>query len=66
MGKCHYLEVSGKLHTSAALPAGMGTRFPLDGTLGGPQSRCGFCGQVAGLCIYLLHMIACSFRAFLT
>lgn len=32
------MEVTGQIHASAALP---GSRFPLNGRLGGPQSRPG-------------------------
>jgi hypothetical protein len=40
-GLQHLLEVSGQLHAPAALPPGKEPRYPLDGTLGGPQSRSG-------------------------
>jgi hypothetical protein len=33
------MEVSGQLHTPAALPPGQEARYPLDKRLGGPQSR---------------------------
>jgi len=37
------MEVSGQLHTSAALSSGKDPRNPLDRGLGGPQSRSGRC-----------------------
>jgi hypothetical protein len=38
------MEVSGQLHTPAALPPGKEPLVPLDRRLGGPQSRSGLCG----------------------
>jgi hypothetical protein len=38
------MEVSDQLHTPAALLPGKGARYPLDGKLGGLQSRSGRCG----------------------
>jgi hypothetical protein len=35
----HYMEVSGQLHASAALPPGKRPRYALDRTLGVPHSR---------------------------
>jgi hypothetical protein len=35
------MEVSGQLHTPAALPQGKSPWYPLDRRLGGPQSRSG-------------------------
>jgi hypothetical protein len=35
------MEMSGQLHAPAALPPGKEPRYPLDRTLGGPQSRSG-------------------------
>jgi hypothetical protein len=37
-----WMEVSDQLY---ALPLGKSPRYPLDGRLGGPQSRCGRCGN---------------------
>jgi hypothetical protein len=37
----YLLEVSGQLHSPAALPPGKSPRYPLDRRLGGPQSRFG-------------------------
>jgi hypothetical protein len=40
------MEVSGQLHTSAALPPrGKSPWYPLDRSLGGPQSRSGRGGE---------------------
>jgi hypothetical protein len=39
------MEVSGQLHTPAALPPGEEPLFPLDRRLGGPQSRSGHGGE---------------------
>ena len=35
------MEVSGKFHDPTNLPPGMSHRYPLNGRLGGPQSRSG-------------------------
>jgi hypothetical protein len=37
--------VSGELHSSAALPAGIEPWYPLDRMVGGPQSRSGRSGE---------------------
>jgi hypothetical protein len=39
------MEMSGQLHTSAALPPGKEPLGPMDRKLGGPQSRSGRCGE---------------------
>jgi hypothetical protein len=39
------MEVSGQLHAPAVLPQGKNPRYPLDRTLGGPQSRSGRGGE---------------------
>jgi len=39
------MEVSGQLHTPAALPPVKDPSYPLDRSLGGPQSRSGRGGE---------------------
>jgi hypothetical protein len=39
------MEVSGQLHTPAALPPRKEPRYPSDTRLGGPQSRFGLCEE---------------------
>jgi hypothetical protein len=39
------MEVSGQLHTPAALPPGKGPWYPMDRRLGGPQNRSGRGGE---------------------
>jgi len=39
------MEVSGQLHTLAALPSGKIPRYPLDRRLGGSQCWCGGGGE---------------------
>jgi hypothetical protein len=39
------MEVSGQLHTPAALPQGKNPLYPLDRRLGGPQNRSGHDGE---------------------
>jgi hypothetical protein len=39
------MEVSGPLHASVALPPGKKPLVPIDGRLGGPQSRSGRGGE---------------------
>jgi len=39
------MEVSGQFHNPAALPHGKRPWYPLDGRLGGPQSRSGRGGE---------------------
>jgi hypothetical protein len=39
------MEVSGQLHAPAALPLGKYSRYPLDRSLSGPQSRSGRGGE---------------------
>jgi hypothetical protein len=41
----YYLEVSGQLCASAALPPGKEPRYPLDRRLGGLQNRSVLCGD---------------------
>jgi len=38
------MDVSGQIHAPATLPLGV-TRYPLNGQLGGPQSRAGQSGE---------------------
>jgi len=39
------MEVTGQLHSPAALPPGKDPWYPLDRRLGGPQSRSGYGGE---------------------
>jgi hypothetical protein len=41
----HEMEVTGQLHTPAALPQGKSPRYPQDRRLGGPQSLSGRGGE---------------------
>jgi hypothetical protein len=50
------MEVSGQLHTPAALPPGKETRYPLDRRLSGLQSRSGRGGEERDLLFLILLM----------
>jgi hypothetical protein len=43
------MEVSSQLRALAALSPRKEPRYPLDRRLGGPQSRCGHCGEKKNL-----------------
>jgi hypothetical protein len=50
------MEVSGQLHTPAALPPGKEPRrYPLDRRLGGPQSRSGLRGEKNNLVLPVIE-----------
>jgi len=44
------MEVSGQLHTSAALPPGNSSWYPLDKRLDGPQGLSRHCGKEKSPC----------------
>jgi len=46
------MEVSGQLHTLAALTTGKSHQYPTDRRLGGPQSKSGCSGGEKDLCHY--------------
>jgi hypothetical protein len=45
------MEVSGQLDAPAALPPSKEPRYPLDRSLGGPQSRAGYSGEDRNLAL---------------
>jgi hypothetical protein len=58
------MEVSGQLHSPAALLQVKSTRYPLNGRLGGPQSRefCEFCRHNTLFCFSTNVYCCCLFR----